>query len=611
MKSWSLDTCFDDAAARVPQRPALCIGASVWTYAELLREKQRIADLLRRRQLDGAGRVVGLLCEKSLTAFAGLLGIMASGNTYLPLSPRLPDQRLFQMARDAQLAGLIADRASTPRAVALMGLLGHGFAIAEPGGELIVDNPPGPAAGNPPQAYLLYTSGSTGAPKGVAVSHANAAALLRAMAGVVQVDEMDRFTQFCELAFDFSIGEIFLCWQAGACLYVPSTAERMLPVHFVNRHGLTVWSSVPTVASNLHRLRALRPGTFPSLRLSMFCGEALPTRLAQAWHTAAPASALVNLYGPTEATVFATAYHFDPGQPPDTDIVPLGEPFPDMGVRIAAQGDDSAVGELLLSGPQVVDGYWRNPEATANAFVCGAGAAANGIWYRTGDLVSRDARHGLLFHGRCDDQVKLRGHRVQLAEIECVLRQLAPGAMVAVVPVSADGGFFDHVVAFCQRCRLRAAGPAGRLPRPAARLHGAASHRPDGAPAADPQWQDRLRPPVAAGSGRMLRRRPHGEPILEGRRTSPSPPAGDAMSTSADCDDIAIVRLQQVWCDLLRQPVVRVDDDFFALGGDSMLLVSMLVQAGSELDHDIDYAAFIATPTIRTLARLLAAPGPA
>lgn len=454
----TLDACFDEAVARAPERPALCIGASVWTYAELQREKERIADLLRRRQLDGAGRVVGLLCEKNLTAFAGLLGIMASGNTYLPLSPRFPDQRLLQVAYDSQLTGLIADRASTARAAALMGRLRHGFVIAEPGGEVVVDTAPGAAPGDPAQAYLLYTSGSTGAPKGVVVSHANAAAFLQAMACVVQVDATDRFTQFCELAFDFSIGEIFLCWQAGACLYVPSFAELMLPVNFVNRHGLTVWSSVPTVASNLHRLRALRPGTFPSLRLSMFCGEALPTRLAQAWRTAAPASALVNLYGPTEATVFATAYHFDPDQPPDTDIVPLGEPLQGMGVRIAAQSDDPAVGELLLSGPQVVAGYWRNPGATANAFVRGAGAAADGIWYRTGDLVSRDARHGLLFHGRCDDQVKVRGYRVQLAEIECVLRQLAPGAMLAVVPVSADGGACDHVVAFCSAadCDLQA-----------------------------------------------------------------------------------------------------------------------------------------------------------
>lgn len=449
MNGRTLDSYFDETAQRVPQRPALCIGSAIWTYAELLREKQSVADMLRRQKLGGAGRVVGVLCEKSLAAFAGLLGIMASGNTYLPLSPRFPDQRLLQVAQDADLAGLIVDCRSAPRGTKLIAQLQQGFALSYPEGDVVAEAGPRDSPGDAALAYLLYTSGSTGTPKGVPVTHGNAAAFLEAMTSVVRFSEGDRFTQFCELAFDFSIGEIFLCWRAGGCLYVPSFPELMMPIEFVSRHRLTVWSSVPTVANNLCRLRALRPGTFPSLRLSMFCGEVLPTSLAKAWLAAAQSSELVNLYGPTEATVFATAYHYDRSNPPKTAAVPLGAPFPGIDIRVARRGNDPTVGELLLSGPQVVPGYWRNDRATERAFVRLSDDACDRLWYCTGDLVSLDARYGLLFHGRCDDQVKVRGHRVQLAEIESVLRQLTQGAMVAAVPAQVDNGTCDSIVVFC------------------------------------------------------------------------------------------------------------------------------------------------------------------
>ena len=291
----------------------------------------------------------------------------------------------------------------------------------------------------------------------------------------------DRFTQFSELSFDVSIADIFLCWKAGACLYIPPFAELMSPVEFTARHQLTVWSSVPTLANNVRALGALKPHSLSSLRVSYFCGEALPAALTRQWQEAAPACVIINFYGPTEAAIFSTFYVYDQRSFPAEDIVPLGRPLSGFQSRILHE--DSApegVGELLLAGPQVVTGYWNNEAATKKAFVQLPDDEQSGrVWYRTGDRVSLNRQNDFIFHGRCDRQVKMRGYRIELDEVEAVIRRVTDADLVAVIPVYAKDGRCEDIVAFCdngfatedeikQRCSVFL--PAYMVPRRIIRL---------------------------------------------------------------------------------------------------------------------------------------------
>ncbi|AOK32451.1 AMP-binding protein [Burkholderia sp. MSMB175] len=464
----SLDALFDARAAEYPDSPALHVDGRFVSYAALAGFKERIRATLIDEGLYDARRPIGLLCAKSPAAYAGMLAIMGSGNVYVPLNPGHPIERLRRVVEQAGISKFVVDSASFDLADAML-------TGAETAGTVIVADAT-PSAGQPsvsPRwlrivhptaaavspsaahgcalAYLMFTSGSTGLPKGVPVAHANVLALLSGLRPLLALKRDDRLTHFAELSFDFSIGEIFPCWDAGACLYVPSQSDLLDPSAFVRRHALTLWSSVPTLAAYVQQLSALGSEPMPTLRLSLFCGEALPTSVARFWHDAAPASRIVNLYGPTEATVFATSYTFDPDRPPQSEWVPIGEPLDTVVARIdTSAAPDGSTGELLLSGPQVVDRYWGDAIDQSRHFVADS-VDERVRWYRTGDFVSRDPRHGYVFHGRADHQVKVRGFRIELQEIEATLRRLLPDQQVAVVAAAGGDEQEMQLVAFCNR----------------------------------------------------------------------------------------------------------------------------------------------------------------
>jgi amino acid adenylation domain-containing protein len=457
-----LDSCVDDSAARFPHRPALHIGTTSWSYQELAEAKHHVAAQLAAHGFTAGSATIGLIAKKTFWSYAALLGIMESGNIYVPLGPRLPRERLRTQIALAGLAAVVVDPETTSTAEALFEGLDrrppfvdvHANAAADQGVTHATR-----AEHEPRYAYLIFTSGTTGEPKGVPVTHDGACAMLDAVAADIRFTSTDRFTQFAELTWDYSIAELFWCWFAGACLYVPSPSEKLIATDFVKRHEISVWCSVPTLAQNLKLLGALPPNAFPSVRLSIFSGEACSTRLAEAWHVAAPASEILNLYGPTEASVFATWYPYDPASPPSGEILPIGRPFRGFAIRVIA-GDAGAgatgaatdgKGGLFLAGPQIVPGYWRNQAATDRAFVKLPDDPDGRVWYRTGDVVRLDPVDGLVFCGRDDDQVKVRGHRIELREIESVLERVTQSDRVAVVPVDVRNGRCEQLVAYCSR----------------------------------------------------------------------------------------------------------------------------------------------------------------
>jgi amino acid adenylation domain-containing protein len=318
-------------------------------------------------------------------------------------------------------------------------------------------------------AYLLFTSGSTGIPKGVAVSQRNVTRFVDVMVERYGVDQHDRFSQTFDMTFDLSAFDMFAAWEHGACVCCPSHKTMLNPASFIQNSRLTIWFSVPSVGLLMKRLGTLKPNQYPTLRWSLFCGEPLPAEIAIAWAQAAPNSVVENLYGPTELTIACSAYRWNSQTSRnecERNLVPIGDPYPEMealivddNLREVGPGEE---GELLMTGPQVSLGYWRDSEKTAASFIVPPGKSQ--VYYRTGDRVRRPRADGpMVFMGRMDHQIKVQGHRVELGEVEALLRQEAGVEVAAAVgwPLTARGA--RAVEAFVADSQLDAEGIREKL----------------------------------------------------------------------------------------------------------------------------------------------------
>jgi amino acid adenylation domain-containing protein len=451
----TLHAGFVASAARWPDRPALLLGPARWTYAELDTAARRLAAGLLT--VSRAPKRVGILARRSWASYTGVLGALLAGAAFVPLNPTLPAARLRTIVEVAELDAIVCEGQYLPLLRAL--LEGRGAplpvvlvdaarsAAAAMDRVQVLDQDglratgllrtPVPVA---PQdiAYVLFTSGSTGAPKGVPISHANAAAFLAVNLERYAPRPDDVLSQTFEQSFDLSVFDQFMAWSAGAALCGFTPAELLAPLRVIQSQGITIWFSVPSVVAMQLRLGLVTPGSLPTLRLSLFCGEPLVQEHAQAWQDAAFLSVLENLYGPTELTIACAAHRWDPGRSPAlcrNGIVPIGRVYGtltsrivDEALRPVARGE---CGELCVTGAQMFGGYWRNAEADAAAFLDAAdGDAPRTRFYRTGDLVRELDGGELVFVGRRDHQIKVGGHRIELGEIEAALRA-QPGVVEA------------------------------------------------------------------------------------------------------------------------------------------------------------------------------------
>lgn len=459
---------------RFPNRPALQIGADVLTYRQLAERAFRIAATLVGVAAQSAPLLTAVFGQRSPTTFAGILGALCAGRGYVPLNPAFPIARTREMLERSGCTTLVVDAQAERQLEELLLGVTRELVVLLPDAarapdyarkwpscrflvqaDLASERGFSPVAADPDElAYLLFTSGSTGRPKGVMVRHRNVVAFVDVMVARYDVRETDRFSQTFDLTFDLSAFDMFVCWERGACLCCPTAAQKALPGRYITDSALTVWFAVPSTAVLMNRLRMLRPGKYPSLRLSLFCGEALLVETMRAWQEAAPASVCENLYGPTELTIACTLYRWNEQTSPDEcerGVVPIGDPYPGMDVLVAdanlAEVAPGETGELLMTGPQLTVGYLDDAERTARAFVVPPGRQA--VYYRTGDLVRRPVGGApLIYLGRADNQIKIQGYRVELGEVEQVLREVS-GAEVAVALGWPQGGVVaDSVVAF-------------------------------------------------------------------------------------------------------------------------------------------------------------------
>ena len=470
-----LHSGFLRSSERYPDRAAVQVGGQALSYGELRSKAAALAATLQRNAPSGDPSLTAVFAHRSVTAFVGVLAALFRGYGYVPLNRTFPVDRTRTMLLRSDCREIIVDRNSAIQIEECLRGIEKQFLILMPDhdnvkgfqeklpGHTILgmkDLAPAESWETKPVssdsiAYLLFTSGSTGMPKGVMVAQRNVRHLVDAMVNRYGITECDRFSQTFDMTFDLSAFDMFVAWERGACVCCPTSKELITPGRFIQDSRLTVWFSVPSVAAFMKRLGLLKPNRYPHLRWSLFCGEALPVDLAQDWAAAAPNSILENLYGPTELTIACTLYRWHPDKSPAEcrfNTVPIGKPYPGMraivvdeGLKEVAPGED---GELLLTGPQLSLGYWQDSEKTAASFVTPIGQTDT--YYRTGDRVRRPFtdEEPISYLGRIDHQVKVLGHRLELGEVEAVLRQ-EPGVEMAVAlgwPLTTSGA--GGVVAF-------------------------------------------------------------------------------------------------------------------------------------------------------------------
>jgi amino acid adenylation domain-containing protein len=547
---------FEEQAARSPEAPAVVGTDGALTYKEL----NERADLIARR-LRGLGvgpeSVVGIYLERSAEMIAALLGVLKSGGAYLPLDTEYPKQRVAFMLEDARPAALLTRgglKAGLPETEAhVVCLDADPRESAREGAEN-----PHPAGAGDNLAYVIYTSGSTGTPKGVAITHGSAVTLIRWAEEEFGAEALGRVLASTSICFDLSVFEIFVPLSCGGCVVVAGSALDLLAedgLAGTRFENVTLVNTVPSAMAEL-----VRAGRVPATaRVVNLAGEPLKRALADAVYSAGPVERLYNLYGPSEDTTYSTVSLV--GR--DTAAEPtIGRPVVntrayvlDARMRPAPVG---VPGELYLGGEGLARGYLGRPALTAERFVPDPfSPAPGGRLYRTGDLCCRLRDGELEFLGRADNQIKLRGFRIELGEVEAAMAAFS-GVRGAAAAVREDESGHKHLVGYVAadgepradelRAHLRTRLPSYMIP-------------------ATLVWLGQL--PLS----------PNGK---IDRKALPDPVRAAGAENYAAPATRAEKLLAAVWEEVLKVERVGVGDNYFDLGGDSILSIHVAARARRE-----------------------------
>ncbi|MFI6303358.1 amino acid adenylation domain-containing protein [Amycolatopsis thailandensis] len=553
---------FEAQVARTPDGSALVDGAVEWTYAELDARADRLAERLSARGV-GPERIVAVALPRSAELIAAFLGTVKAGGAYLPIDPSYPDERVAYMLTDAAPALVVTT-------TELAGRLPRDFPV------LLVDNDD--ETGAPPRrplplnlAYVVYTSGSTGRPKGVSLSHEGIPDLLEELRETLAIEPGHRVLQLVSPSFDASLWDILGALLSGGTLVLAPprgvTGEDLTA--FAARYRLTHLTMPPAVLSGL------RPGSLPTGVTLTVSGDVCTPKLAADW---SGDHRFFNGYGPTEVTIGATTFRCHPEDA--RGVVPIGRPF--RGERVYVLDERlrpvpaGVIGELYVAGSGLARGYLGRPATSASRFVADPFGEPGARMYSTGDLGRWTTRGLLEFAGRADSQVKFRGFRVELGEIESVLAG-HPGVSQAAVVVREDTPGSARLVAYFV--------PSGAVDGAALREL-AATRLPEYMIPAAFVALDRL--PLTANGKLDQRALP-----------APATVAGRAPRTPRE----------EVLCGLFAEVLgtsgVGVDDSFFDLGGHSLLVTKLAERIRAVLGVDLPVQALFEAPTVATLVKRL------
>lgn len=582
-RPWSREQTFFDRWEQqrelVADYPALRWEGTEWTYHQLEQRAIALAYGLRAQGVE-PGQVVAVALSRCPDAVAVLLAVWKVGAIYTPIDPEHPVARRLDLLQRSEAVCLVLAASHDHRETAL-------GSVPTVTTERLADASPTPGAwpklAADQVAYLLFTSGSTGRPRGVEVEHRAVMAHLEAVRSVYRLRSEDNVLQFASSTFDASLEQVLVTLLVGACLILPPPlAEPEAMLQLLSREQVTVAEFPPAYLQLLAQHQP--PPRWRGLRLLLCGGDVLPLPLAEAVLGQLPRSAqLVNIYGPTEATMACTAALLEPGSLSQASSVPIGRPLPNTRVYLLDERGQplppGLVGELAVAGDRLARGYLADPVTTAERFVWLETPRGRERVYRTGDRARWLEDGQLEFLGRGDRQVQLRGHRLELGEIEAVLRQ-CPGVVDAAVtkveqPLEGLLALLagepsqlreEEVVAWLRERLPAIMVPSGirilpRLPR-----------SPDGKLTQDAFLR-------AAGS-------------WEGQRTDAGAPPSDPLE----------LRLATIWQRLLGRDEIGREDDFYALGGHSLSALELLVAVRDQLGVERPLSDFLAPLTLKELA---------
>lgn len=451
--------------ARRSDATAVVHQGSRLTYGQLDRASAQLAKVLKEAGCKRGDRVC-LLMPKSLPAIVGILGILKADCAYVPIDPQSPAQRVRKIIDQCEprvilgagpvgklLEEVLALNSSggTPA----VGWLGSDklssdsvkVAFTQADYESYPDTPLNYANAPADPAYIMFTSGSTGVPKGVVITHANVGHYLTWAVGYFGLNSSDKMSAHPPLHFDLSVMDMFCALEAGAELHLVPHEINLLPnkvADFIRSSELTYWFSVPSLLNFMAKFDVVKPHDFPLLKRILWCGEVFPTPALIYWMKRLPHLSFTNLYGPTEATI-ASSYYTVPTCPEDgTSPIPIGRACDgeellvlNEALQLVPAGE---MGNLYIGGVGLSPGYWRDQEKTQAAFIRNPFSSdpADRL-YKTGDL-ARIGEDGLVyFHGRADTQIKSRGYRIELGEIESAFHAMTLLQECAVVAIEAEG----------------------------------------------------------------------------------------------------------------------------------------------------------------------------
>ncbi len=430
-----------EAADRQPDGLAIVDSDRVTTLGELRERSASLAACFRRRGLLSGDRV-GLVMEKSTDAVVALFATLMAGGSYVPIQPDWPRRRIDAALEDCEARLVVADDPVDPDQPP--SVIDRRSGAALPWAECLstaplTETPPGLSPQDP--AFILFTSGSTGSPKGVTISHRAVGAFVDWSARQFMLSPGDRIVCPSPLSFDLSTFDVFNIARSGStCIIAPrgtAWVPRLL-LALAREQGVTVWYSVPSLLVRMMERAGLERDPLRQLRIMLFAGEVMPPRDVARLKRSHPQADHYNLYGPTETNV--VTWYRVPDQPDPLEPLPIGRPCPYARLQLEPDGQGDGAGLLLVAGDSLMSGYWGRPAETAQAFTDSGDGLDRRRYYRTGDRVALRPDGELLFLVRADRQVKRRGYRIELGEIEAALGSHPEVVEAAVIASADDGG---------------------------------------------------------------------------------------------------------------------------------------------------------------------------
>jgi amino acid adenylation domain-containing protein len=571
------DLCLHDffalQAERTPNAVGLICGEQRITYRELNQKSNQLAHYLAKH---GAGPdvLVGIFCERTPDLLIGILGILKSGSAYVPLDPAYPKERIAHILEDAKAPTVLTQQVLLNE---LPNFAGKAICMDADWQEIACEPVGNPASLAKPQnlAYVLFTSGSTGGPKGVALEHRSTATFVQWAQSVFTPAELAGVLFSTSVCFDLSVFEMFVPLSVGGKIIIVQNAL-FLPAAEA-RDEVTLINTVPSAMAELVRMQAV-PDSVKTINLA---GEALAETLVNEIYAATSAEKVYNLYGPTEDTTYSTYTLTQPNRP-----VTVGRPLPNSQAHVLdPHGNPQPVGvpgELYLAGAGLARGYFARPDLTAERFVTNPFSAQPSRMYRTGDLCRWLPTGELEYLGRLDHQVKLRGFRIELGEIETVLAK-HPGVRQCLVMAREDQPGLKRLVSYIVSA-------SGEQPTE------------DSLRAHLKQSVPEFMVPSAFVFLAAFPLTPNGK---VNRKALPAPEFNGATAEYVAPRNATEEIVAGIWAEVLHVEKLGIYDEFFSLGGHSLLATQVISRIRKACNADMPLRALFEAPTVAGLAALI------